>query len=433
MKILLVGGGGREHALAAAIAASPSVTALTVAPGNPGMEALPLLGGGATRLASRGVDDLDGLVALAGEMSADLVVVGPEQPLAEGLSDRLRAAGVPVCGPSKAAARLETSKIWAKTFLGRHGVPTAPFDVITTMDQGRIALDTRAAPYVVKDDGLAAGKGVAVCDTRAKAEEAIAEKLAAGADVLVEDFMPGEEVSVFALCDGETAVFCGAAQDHKRLGEGDVGPNTGGMGAYSPPPLLTPELRRAAMDQVIAPTLAGMKAEGAPFQGFLYAGLMLTKTGLNVVEFNVRFGDPEAQVVLPRIASDLAPYLMACAHGGLRELPPLNWLDEHAMTVVMAAEGYPEAPIKGGVIAQVEHANALTDVEVYHAGTARREGALIANGGRVLAVTGMGADLRAAADRAYAGVQAIDWADGIYRRDIGWRVLGRAAAVSSDA
>jgi len=423
MNVLLVGAGGREHALAWKIAQSPRLTRLVLAPGNPGMEAL------GERRAVR-ADDAGGLVALAREIAADLVVVGPEAALEKGLADRLEEVGIPCFGPTAAAARLETSKAFAKAFADRYGLPTAAFGVFETAAPARAFLDRLAPPYVVKADGLAAGKGVVIAADRAEAVAAIDDMLsgrfgADGARVLIEDFMEGEEVSLFALSDGATALLFGAAQDHKRAHDGDTGPNTGGMGTYSPAPVLTPALTEAACTALIEPAVRGMAEEGAPYRGVLFAGLMLTAEGPKLVEFNARFGDPECQVLMLRLDSDLLPYLHAAATGTLDNQPPPQWRNEAAVCVVLAAEGYPEAPAAGSLIRGAE-ADFGPDVVVFHAGTARdADGALRAAGGRVLNVCALGATVEQARERAYAAVDRIDWPGGFHRRDIGWRALGR--------
>jgi phosphoribosylamine--glycine ligase len=421
MNILLVGSGGREHALAWKIAQSPLVKRLVAAPGNPGMEAL---------CETRPVKatDVDGLVALAQEIAADLVVVGPESALEVGLADRLAELGVPCFGPTAAAAQLETSKAFTKQFCDRHGLPTAAYGVFEDAGQAKAFLNQFDAPYVIKADGLAAGKGVVIAEDRAAAEEAIDDMLggrfgAAGARVVIEEFMTGEEASLFALCDGKSAVLFGAAQDHKRAYDGDQGPNTGGMGTYSPPPVLTPDLIEQARRTMIEPAVAGMAEEGMPYRGVLYAGLMLTPTGPRLVEFNARFGDPECQVLMLRLKSDIVPLLYAAATGTLDGAPVPEWDSEAAICVVMAAKGYPESPQAGSVIRGAEQEFG-DGVQVFHAGTVRDAEGLKAAGGRVLNVCARGASLAGARQRAYAAVDAIDWPGGFHRRDIAWRALG---------
>lgn len=422
MKVLVIGSGGREHALAWKISQSPALTELHAAPGSPAIGAL-------ATCHNISVADLDGLVGLARDLGADLVVVGPENPLCDGLADRLNAAGIAVFGPSEKAARLEGSKAFAKDFYARHNVPTAGYGTFTDASEAKAFLDSMNPPYVLKADGLAAGKGVVIVEDRGEAEAEIDAFLSgkfgeASQTLVIEEFMSGEEVSIFALCDGETVMFCGAAQDHKRVGEGDTGLNTGGMGAYSPAPVATPELIETAMETIIEPVAKGLAAENSPFRGVLFAGLMVTETGPKTVEFNIRFGDPECQVVMTRLASDILPYLNACATGGLAKLEPLAWSEEPAITVVMAANGYPGSYQKGTAINGVDEANAMEGVVVFEAGTARDDqGQRTANGGRVLNVTASGESLHYAADRAYAAIDLIDWPDGFCRRDIGWRAL----------
>ena len=422
MNVLLVGGGGREHALAWKIAQSPKLTRLVCAPANPGI---------ATLAETRPVkaDDVDTLVALAREISADLVVVGPEAALENGLADRLAEAGIACFGPSASAARLETSKAFTKAFAERWAVPTAPFAVIDDPSTAAQVLDRFEPPYVLKADGLAAGKGVVIAADRAEAERAVDDMLGgrfgrAGARVVVEAFMTGEEASLFALCDGETAMSFGGAQDHKRAYDGDTGPNTGGMGTYSPTPALSAEVASAAFDALVAPTVRGMAVEGSPYRGVLYAGLMVgAKGGAKLVEYNARFGDPECQVLMLRLESDLLPYLHAAAVGGLKALPPPVWRDEAAICVVLAAQGYPDAPKTGAVITGAEQ-DFGADVVVFHAGVARdAQGRLVASGGRVLNVCARGATLADARARAYAAMDRITLPGGFHRTDIGWRAL----------
>jgi len=433
MNILLVGSGGREHALAWKIAQSPRVAALHVAPGNAGTGGLALAGGGHADNVPLEVHDIGGLAAFAGAEAIDLVVVGPEAPLAEGLADRLRADGIATFGPSAAAARLESSKAFSKEFMARCAIPTAQFGAFSDPTQAKAFLDRFAPPYVIKADGLAAGKGVAIAQTRADAEAEIDDMLGgrfgdSSRTVVIEEFMAGEEASFFALLDGETAIPLAAAQDHKRAYDGDRGPNTGGMGAYSPTPALTDAQAGEVMARIVEPTAAGMAAEGAPYRGVLYVGLMMTDEGPKVVEYNVRFGDPECQILMRRMASDVVPYLLASATGGLAALPPVAWDPRPAVTVVMAARGYPGVVETGSIIRNVDKAQALDGVEVFIAGAAREDGKLIATGGRVLNVTAVGDTLEDAVARAYAGVDAIEWPDGFFRLDIAHRALGRAAA-----
>jgi phosphoribosylamine--glycine ligase len=422
MNILLVGSGGREHALAWKIAQSPLVTRLVVAPGNPGMakhaELRPELK----------VTDADGLAALAREMKADLVVVGPESALAEGLADRMNAAGIPCFGPTAKAAQLETSKAFSKAFLARHGIPTAGYGVYEDVASAKAALKNYAAPYVIKADGLAAGKGVAISPDKQDAEAEIERMLggrfgSAGSRVVIEEFMDGEEGSLFALCDGQRAVLFGGAQDHKRAFDGDMGPNTGGMGAYSPAPVFTPDLVQQADELVVQPTIRMMAAEGAPYRGVLYAGLMATSEGPKVVEFNARFGDPECQVLMMRFDGDIVPLLLACARGDLTKAPAPRFKDGTVICVVMAAKGYPDSPLEGSVIRGADQ-DFGPHVQVFHAGTKKRDdGTLAAAGGRVLNVCAYGADIAEARSRAYEAIAKIDWPGGFNRTDIGWRAL----------
>jgi phosphoribosylamine--glycine ligase len=424
MRILVVGSGGREHALCWALAASPLTEALFCAPGNAGIaqeaECLPIK-----------PEDRAGLLAVARERQIDLVVIGPEAPLVDGLADDLRAAGIRTFGPSAAAAELEGSKGFSKDLCARYGIPTAAYGRFTEPEAAKAYIRRQGAPIVVKADGLAAGKGVTVAETVEEALAAVDAAMldgafgSAGAELVIEEKLEGEELSFFALADGETALPLASAQDHKRVGDGDTGPNTGGMGAYSPAPVCTPEIERRIVEEILNPTVAAMKQEGRPFQGVLFIGLMITPAGPKVIEYNVRFGDPECQVLMMRLQSDLLPALIATADGTLKSFD-LRWLPEAAMTVVLASNGYPGAYQKGSVIRGVEAAEADADVTVFHAGTARAEdGALTATGGRVLAVTALGADVAAARHRAYAAVDKIDWPGGFCRRDIGFRALSR--------
>ena len=419
MRVLVVGSGGREHALCWSLAASPLLTKLWCAPGNPGTaemaENVPI-----------GTRDLAALVEFARENGVDLVVPGPEAPLVAGLADALAAAGIRCCGPGAEAARLEGSKSFAKEVAEAAGIPIAMWERFEDAAAAHDFVRRRGAPIVVKADGLAGGKGVVVATTVAEAEAAITELLQAGvpgedaAALVIEECLSGEEVSLFALCDGTDAIFLGAAQDHKRLGEGDAGPNTGGMGAFSPPPAFPPELAEAAMQRIIRPTLAELARLGTPFRGVLYAGLMLTAEGPKLLEFNVRFGDPEAQVLLLRLKSDLLAALLAACDGELAAFD-LRWRDEFAVAVVLAARGYPAEPARGGAIGGLEAAARVPNVQIFHAGTRLEDGRLIADGGRVLTVCATGPDLQAARGYAYAAIDAIDWPDGFCRRDIGAR------------
>ena len=419
MKILVVGGGGREHALCRAIAPSDRVEALYCAPGNAGIATL------ADCLAIA-ADDIDALVEAARARDVGLVVVGPEAPLVAGLVDRLEAAGIPAFGPSAAAAALEGSKGFAKDLCAKYGIPTAAYARFTDAAEAKAHIRRRGAPLVVKADGLAAGKGVVVAedvDTALDAVDALTGTFgAAAAEILVEDRLVGEEASFFALVDGRHAVPFADAQDHKRVGEGDTGPNTGGMGAYSPAPIVTPELAAEVMNRIVTPTVRAMADEGRSFKGVLYCGLMLTDDGPQLLEYNVRFGDPEAQVLLPRLASDPVEALMAARDGRLDEIT-LRWRAETALCVVMAARGYPGAYDKGSEIRGIEAAEEIDGVTVFHAGTRRENGRLVAAGGRVLGVTALGEDIAEAQARAYAAVDRIDWPGGFCRRDIGRRAL----------
>ncbi|ATC33338.1 phosphoribosylamine--glycine ligase [Caulobacter vibrioides] len=421
LTILLVGSGGREHALAWKIAQSPLCGRLVAAPGNPGIEAV-------AELRAVTATDADGLVALAQEIGADLVVVGPESALEVGLADKLAAVGIPCFGGSQRAAQLETSKAFTKDFCQRHGLPTAAYGVFENAASAGAFLDTLEAPFVIKADGLAAGKGVVIAATRAEADAAVLDMLggrfgSAGARVVIEEFMHGEEASLFAVCDGKTAVLFGAAQDHKRAYDGDEGPNTGGMGTYSPPPILTQDLIDQAWRELIVPTVEGMAAEGNPYVGVLYAGLMLTPAGPKLVEYNARFGDPECQTLMLRLESDIVPILLAAAKGELASAAPPKWREEAAICVVLAAEGYPDAPKTGGRI-QGADTDFGAGVVVFHAGTTREfEGRLVASGGRVLNVCALGQTLSEAREAAYGALERVSLEGGFYRRDIGWRAL----------
>ena len=407
MRVLLIGSGGREHALAWALAASPLLTKLWVAPGNPGIAAL-------AELAPIDAMDIPALVAFAQVNAVDLVLPGPEAPLVAGLADAMEAAGVACCGPSAAAARLEGSKAFAKEVAEAAEIPTARWERFTDAAEARDFASRRGAPIVVKADGLAGGKGVVVAQTEAEADAAIDRLIALG-PVVVEECLAGEEVSLFALCDGVDAVFLGTARDHKRVGDGDTGPNTGGMGAISPAPGYDPA---PAMDRVVRPVLAEMARRGAPFRGVLFAGLMLTETGAALIEFNVRFGDPECQALMARLQSDLLPALVAAYQGELGAFD-LRFRPEASCAVVMAATGYPDAPAPGSVIGGLDRAAAVPGALVFHAGTALRGEQVVAAGGRVLTLCGTGVDAAAARAAAYAAVAEVDWPEGFCRRDIG--------------
>ncbi len=418
MRILVVGSGGREHALTWAIAASPLVDRVYCAPGNAGIaeeaECVPI-----------GVMDTAAVIAFCRKAAIDFAVVGPEAPLVAGMVDALEAEGVAAFGPSAAAAALEGSKGFMKDICAREGIPTAAYRRFTDAAAAKTYIAAQGAPIVVKADGLAAGKGVVVAATLAEAYEAVDAALggrfgAAGAEIVVEEFLAGEEASFFALCDGAHALPLAAAQDHKRVGDGDTGPNTGGMGAYSPCAAVTPAIEGQVMERMVLPTLRAMARDGRPFKGVLFAGLMLTEAGPKLLEYNVRFGDPECQVLIMRLQSDIVPALLA-ARDGVLDRVDLRWYDQASICVVMAAEGYPDDPRRGSEIRGLERAGEDPDVKIFHAGT-RRDGArLLADGGRVLGVTATGRDLTAARDRAYRAVDKIDWPGGFCRRDIGGR------------
>ncbi len=424
MRVLVVGGGGREHALCWKIAASPLCEKLFCAPGNAGIareaECVPIA-----------AEDLDAQVALAKDKAIDFVVVGPEAPLVAGLVDRLSDAGIKAFGPSAAAAMLEGSKGFVKDLCAKYGMPTADYGRFIDAGSAKSFVREAGAPIVVKADGLAAGTGVVVATTLTEAETAIDAMMvegrfgAAGATLVIEEFLDGEEASFFALVDGETALPLASAQDHKRVAEGETGPNTGGMGAYSPAPVMTPGMEARVMAEIIEPTVRAMKTEGQPFKGVLYAGLMITEDGPQLIEFNVRFGDPECQVLIPRLKSDLLPALIASADGVLANMD-LRWRDDAAMTVVLATQGYPGSYRKGSEIGGLAAAGALPDVTVFHAGTRTGDdGRVLAAGGRVLGVTATAPGIAEARERAYAAVDLIDWPEGFCRRDIGWRALAR--------
>jgi phosphoribosylamine--glycine ligase len=421
MKVLLIGSGGREHALAWKLRQSPLLTRLYAAPGNPGIAAL-------ADIVALDPADHAAVAAFCRRESVGLVVVGPEVPLVAGLADDLAAAGIKVFGPGRAAARLEGSKGFTKDLCAEAGIPTAAYRRFTDPAAARAYVTGRGAPIVVKADGLAAGKGVTVAATVAEAHAAIDACLAdAGAEAVVEEYLAGEEASFFALSDGATVIPFGTAQDHKRAGEGDTGPNTGGMGAYSPAPVVTPAIAARVMDEIIRPTIATMAARGAPFRGVLYAGLMITAEGPKLIEYNVRFGDPETQVLMPRLDSDLLAILSAVAEGRLAEVTP-RWSGDAALTIVMAAEGYPGSYRKGTPIAGLDAAAAIHGATIFQAGTALRGGRLVAEGGRVLNVTAVGTSIAQAQERAYEAAARIVWPQGFYRRDIGWRAIGRPLA-----
>lgn len=422
VKVLLLGSGGREHALAVALAASPGCGGLIIAPGNPGTAAL-------GRNAPLRIDDPAAVLALARREGVGLVVVGPEAPLVAGVVDVLTEAGIPAFGPTRAAARLEGSKGFTKDLCRACGVPTAAYARFDDPARAKAHLRAHPLPAVVKADGLAGGKGVVVAETLAEAEAAVDHLFSdasqvAGASVVIEAFLEGEEMSFFALCDGTRALPFGTAQDHKRVGEGDTGPNTGGMGAVSPAPLADPGLDARVMTTIVEPTLRGMAARGTQFRGLLFAGLMVGPDGPQLIEYNVRLGDPEAQAILPRLADDLLPLLLASATGSLPP-GPVRFSPETALTVVMAARGYPGKPETGTAVGGLDRVAALPGTRVFHAGTRAEGGAILADGGRVLAVTALGTSARDARAQAYRGVDAIDWPGGFCRRDIGWRAVAR--------
>ena len=418
MNVLLIGSGGREHGLAWKLAQSPLLTKLYAAPGNPGIAE-------SAEIVAIDVTDHDAVIDFCRARQIELVVVGPEAPLVAGIADDLRASGFAVFGPDKAPAQLEGSKAFTKALCDRANIPTAGYRAVRSLDEARAALAAFGAPVVVKADGLAAGKGVVVAMTAAEAENAVEGLFAEpGASAVIEEFLEGEEVSLFVLTDGKDMVAFGSAQDHKRVGDGDTGPNTGGMGAYSPARVLTPDLEMQALREIVAPTIAALAAEGMPYSGVLYAGLMLTADGPKLIEYNARFGDPECQVLMMRLDSDLLPLLLAIAQGQLAKAPAPAFSDEVALTVVMAAAGYPGTPETGGAIGGIDAAE-QTGAKVFQAGTKLVDGRLVAAGGRVLAVTARGADVRAAQAAAYRAVDAVDFPTGFCRRDIGWREVAR--------
>ena len=425
MNVLLIGGGGREHALAWALSASPLLTTLHCAPGNPGIAEF-------ATLAAVDVTDHAAVIAYCRTHAITFVVVGPEAPLVAGIADDLAAAGIKVFGPSKAAAQLEGSKGFTKDLCREFAIPTAAYERFTEAGPAKDYVRRMGVPIVVKADGLAAGKGVVVAMTLDEALAAVDMMFeggmgAAGASVVVEEFMTGEEASFFALCDGDNALALATAQDHKRVGDGDTGPNTGGMGAYSPAPVMTPAMVERTMAEIIRPTLAAMKAKGHAFTGVLFAGLMITDAGPKLIEYNCRFGDPECEVLMMRLKDDLLTLLLAAADGQLKTMSA-RWYDEAALTVVMAAKGYPGTPEKGSLIRGIERARELPGVEVFHAGTALKDGSVVANGGRVLAVTATGRTVTEAQEKAYRAVDLIDWPGGFCRRDIGWQAVAREKA-----
>jgi phosphoribosylamine--glycine ligase len=422
MHILLLGSGGREHALAWKIAASPLVTKLWCAPGNAGIAR-------EAECVALDIADHAAVIEFCTRERIDLVVVGPETPLAAGIVDDLASAGIKAFGPSRQASKLEGSKGFTKALCTEFGIPTGAYGRFTDAQDALAYVRARGAPIVVKADGLAAGKGVVVAQTLREAENAIAMMFdgglgEAGAEVVIEEFLAGREISFFALSDGDTAIALASAQDHKRVFDHDQGPNTGGMGAYSPTPFVTPEIHAEIMAKIVVPTVNGMKARGTPFRGVLYAGVMLTADGPKLFEYNVRFGDPECQVLMLRMMSDIVPALLACCDGQLKNFD-LRWFPEAALTVVMAANGYPGDYAKGTRIGGLDDAAGIEGVEIFHAGTVAKDGHILANGGRVLNVTATGKTVSEAQQRAYAAIDRIQWPDGFCRRDIGWQAVER--------
>jgi len=422
MNVLLLGSGGREHALAWKLAQSPTLGKLYAAPGNPGIAQH-------AELAALDMGNHAAVVEFCRDKNIGLVVVGPEQPLVEGIADSLRAAGIATFGPNEAAAQLEGSKGFVKDLCARENIPTAAYKRFSDKQAALAALGAFGLPVVIKADGLAVGKGVIIAETADQATAAVEEMFgggfgAAGAEIVIEEFMSGEEASFFALTDGETVIAFGSAQDHKRVGDGDTGPNTGGMGAYSPASILTPALEKQAMDEIVLPTVRAMRAAGTPYSGVLYAGLMLTPERPKLIEYNCRFGDPECQVLMMRFDGDLLSLLLATAQGQLQQAGPISLSDRSALTIVMAAEGYPGTPSKGARITGIQAAEAGGAL-VFQAGTALNGADLIANGGRVLNITAAGASVAEARDTAYRAIEAIEFPGGFFRKDIGWRELSR--------
>jgi phosphoribosylamine--glycine ligase len=422
MNILLLGSGGREHALAWKIAASPLVTKLWCAPGNAGIAR-------EAECVALDITDHAAVIEFCRGNAVDFVVVGPDAPIAAGIVDDLTAAGFKAFGPTRAAGQLESSKNFTKALCRANNIPTAAYRHFTDAEAARAYIRAQGAPIVVKADGLAAGKGVVVATTLDEALAAVDMMFGgtlgdAGAEVVVEEFLHGEEASFFALCDGEHALPLATAQDHKRAFDGDTGPNTGGMGAYSPTPVLTDAICARVMDEMIMPTLRALKAMGAPYKGVIYAGVMVTEQGPTLVEYNARFGDPETQVLMPRMMSDIVPALLACTDGQLKNFS-LRWYDDAALTVIMATKGYPGDYGKGSVIHGLDEAAKVEGVEIFHAGTVAKDGKILANGGRVLNICAMGKTVAEAQQRAYAAVDRIDWPEGFCRRDIGWQAVKR--------
>ncbi len=427
MNILILGSGGREHALAWKIAASPLIDQLYCAPGNAGIAR-------EARCVPLDLGNHAAVIAFCKSHAVDLVVVGPEGPLAAGIVDDLEAAGVQAFGPSKAAARLEGSKGFTKDLCRTHNIPTAAYARFKAPVPAKDYVRAHGTPIVVKADGLAAGKGVVVAQNIPEAETAIDTILGgglgeAGAELVIEEFLAGEEASFFVLCDGATALPLASAQDHKRAFDGDLGPNTGGMGAYSPAPVMTPEMSQRAFDEIVLPTIRAMRELGCPYRGVLYAGLMITPDGPKLIEYNVRFGDPECQVLMLRLMSDVVPALVAARDGMLKTFD-LRWFPDAALTVVMAARGYPGHYEKGSIIVGLNEAEKIEEVEIFHAGTVEDRGHIVASGGRVLNISALGKTVSEARERAYAAVDRIRWPEGFCRRDIGYRAVAREAARS---
>jgi len=422
MNILLLGSGGREHALAWKIAASPLVTKLWCAPGNAGIAR-------EAECVALDIADHAAVIQFCRSHAVDFVVVGPDAPIAAGIVDDLNMAGFKAFGPTRAAGRVESSKSFTKALCRANNIPTASYEHFSDAEAARAYIRKQGAPIVVKADGLAAGKGVVVAMTEAEALAAVDMMFgggfgASGAEVVIEEFMQGEEASFFALCDGEHALPLATAQDHKRAFDGDKGPNTGGMGAYSPAPVMTEAISARVMEEMIKPTLRALSAMGSPYKGVLYAGVMVTRDGPKLVEYNARFGDPECQVLMLRMMSDVLPALIACADGQLKNFS-LRWFDDAALTVIMATKGYPGSYGKGSVIEGLDEAARVEGVEIFHAGTTLKDGAILANGGRVLNVCALGKTVSEAQARAYAAVDRIKWPEGFFRRDIGWQAVER--------
>lgn len=425
MNVLLIGSGGREHALAYKISSSPLLDKLFCAPGNPGTLAL------ADNI-EIDVKNHQAVVNFCKKNAVDLVVIGPEAPLVDGLADTLRKVAIAVVGPGKMAAQLEGSKGFTKDLCAKYNIPTGKYQRFDNAQKAKAYIENQGVPIVIKADGLAAGKGVTVATSLKEAFDAVDACFdgtfgKAGIEIVVEEYLEGEEASFFCLCDGKTAIPFGSAQDHKRVGNGDTGANTGGMGAYSPAPVMTKAMTKRVMREIVEPTMRGMAELGCPFSGVLFVGLMITKKGPELIEFNVRFGDPECQVLMMRLKSDLLPVLRGVAEGRLDDVK-LDWSSDSALTVVMAAKGYPADPQKGSIISGIDKADHLPDVKVFHAGTTLKDGKIIANGGRVLNVTATGKTVKQAQAKAYQAINLIDWPEGFYRHDIGWRAIEREDA-----